>query len=338
VESVRSWLHRQLACPRDREPLDRSGESLVCTRGHRFPVVDGIPVLLSDDLPATHPYRDESLRLAADAEVASPSRSTSASLTAIDPFVQDEIVKTNGNLYRHLLGRLPRYPIPELRLTPGNGRHLLDVGCNWGRWTFAAARAGYLSVGIDPSLEAVLAGQRVAARLGLDVAFVACDARQLPFRDGTLDASFSYSVLQHFDKADARTALAEISRVTTPGGTVLVQMPNVFGIRQAYNSLRQRMRHDATPFRVRYWRPAELRRTFESLVGPSHLLVDGFFSLNAQATDIDLLPWKHASVVRVSEVLRAASRRLPALARVADSLYVCSENAWAFRSPRPQPE
>ncbi len=289
-------------------------------------------MLLGDELPATHPYRDATLRAVRDGSSRETAAHQPSQGGAIDVFVQEEIVKTNGNLYRHLHGRLPRYPIPALRLPAGGGRTLLDVGCNWGRWTFAAARNGYRAVGVDPWIEAARAGQRVARQLGLNVAFVVGDARQLPFLDGSFDSAFSYSVLQHFDKNDARASLAEMARVTASGGTLLVQMPNLLGLRQAYNFARQRLRRDQNPFRVRYWTHGELRRVFQELVGPSTLSVDGYFSLNPQTTDLDLLPPRYRCVIRASEALRRLSWAVPPLRLVADSLYVQSTNAVAFRS------
>jgi SAM-dependent methyltransferase len=294
-------------------------------------VVEGIPVLLGKELAATHPYRDATLRAVEGRSRPEVAVHQPSLYGTIDPFVQEEIVRTNGNLYRHLHGRLPRYPIPALRLPPGEGRALLDVGCNWGRWTLAAAGAGYRAVGVDPWIEAARAGQRVARQLGRDVAFVVGDARQLPFLDGSFEAAFSYSVLQHFDKSDARVGLAEMARVTSVGGTVLVQMPNLLGLRQAYNFARQRLRRDQNPFRVRYWTHGELRRVFEELVGPSTVSVDGYFSLNPQGTDLDLLPPRYRWVIRASEALRHLSSTVPPLRLVADSLYVQSTNAAAFR-------
>jgi SAM-dependent methyltransferase/uncharacterized protein YbaR (Trm112 family) len=333
--AVSEWLLGRLVCPADRGPLARAGAGdggLACPGGHAFAVVDGIPVLLLERPDPTHPYCATTLDRVRRQEAGTAAPAVGAAATEVDPFVQDEIVKTNGNLYRHLRGRLPRYPIPELRLPPGGGRWLLDVGCNWGRWTFSAARAGYRAVGIDPSLDAALAARRVARQLGLDVSFVVGDARHLPFAEGTFDAGFSYSVFQHFDKADAEAAIRELSRVTVLGGTVLVQMANLLGVRQAFNRIRQLAARDRNPFRVRYWLPSELRRAFERNVGPSQLDADGFFSLNAQATDLDLLTPLQGWVVRSSDLLREATHVVPPLKLVADSLYIESQNRRAYAS------
>jgi SAM-dependent methyltransferase len=274
-------------------------------------------------LTATHPYFEQTLTSAwelAERMVVPDS----ASLGSVDPFVQKEIIKTNGNFFRHLEGRLQRYPVPEFRLEPRGGGHLLDIGCNWGRWTLAAARKGYRAIGLDPSLEACLAARRVAAQLGMNTAFVVGDARKLPFPDGMFDAVFSYSVLQHFDKSDARLALQEMGRCTVTSGVVLVQMPNTYGVRQAFNRLRQILKRESGQFRVRYWTPSELLRTFETLIGPSSISVDGYFSLNPQATDLDLLTPFHQRIVQASETLRRGSERFRPLVWIADSLYVRS--------------
>ena len=99
----------------------------------------------------------------------------------IDPVVAYLIAATNGLMYRHLIGRLESYPIPDIDLPPGEGRTLLDVGCSWGRWSLAAARLGYTVIGIDPSLGAVMAARRVARQLNLAATFLVGDARHLPF-------------------------------------------------------------------------------------------------------------------------------------------------------------
>jgi hypothetical protein len=51
-------------------------------------------------------------------------------------------------------------------------------------------------------------------------------------------------------------------------------------------------------------------------------VADGFFTINPQVSDLDLLPARSRVVVRVSEVLRRASRHAPFLVQVADSVVV----------------
>lgn len=212
---------------------------------------------------------------------------------------------------------------------PGNGRTLLDAGCNWGRWSFAAARAGYVPIGVDPALGAVRAASRVAKQLGVTAHFVAGDARFLPLRDASADVTFSYSVLQHLAKHDVRRALREMRRVLTPGGSAVVQMPNALGIRSLFVQAKRRFRR-ASGFEVRYWSIRELRAAFERIIGRTTVSVGGYFSLNPQTVDLSLLPLRYQAVVRTSDRLRLASERHPWLVPVADSLYLSAQRPAAL--------
>jgi ubiquinone/menaquinone biosynthesis C-methylase UbiE len=198
---------------------------------------------------------------------------------------------------------------------------LLDVGCHWGRWCVSASRAGFRAIGIDPFLPAVRAARRVAKQLGVTPAFVVGDARHLPFRSASFNATFSYSVFQHFSPEDAALAIGQMGRVLDADGRALVQMASKFGIR---NFVQQARRGFRTPklFEVRYWYPADMLRAFEQRVGPAQLEVDSYFSLNAQTTDLELIPRRYRPLVRTSERLRAASERQRSLLYLADSLYV----------------
>jgi SAM-dependent methyltransferase len=299
----------ELACPRDRSLLDAE---LRCAQGHAYPLVDGIPVLLLADERPTHASCHVSLERTEPAADA-------------DEFVQGAIAATCGNLYRHMIGNLREYPIPEIRLPPGGGATFLEVGCNWGRWCVSAARRGYSVVGVDPSLDAIRAARRVAEELGVEAQYVVADARHLPFADASFEVVFSYSVFQHFARPDAVAAFGEIGRVLAPRGRSLVQMANVWGARSLWNQLRERrFREPRSLFDVRYWSPGELEREFTRAVGPTQLAVDGFLTLNPQPADLPLLPRRYRALVRASEAYRRASARLPFLTSVADSIYVSS--------------
>ena len=117
--------------------------------------------------------------------------------------------------------------------------------------------------------------------------------------------------------------MREMVRVTRPGGLLLVQLANRFGARQIVNqaAAASGMR-EVGSFRVRYWTPRELRLVVEELTDAYRIEVDGFFSLNPQASDLDLLPPRYRAVVRASDLLRRASSVVPALTSVADSIYV----------------
>jgi SAM-dependent methyltransferase len=244
---------------------------------------------------------------------------------------------TNGILYKNLRGRLTSYPIPELQLPAANGARFLDIGCNWGRWCVAAARRGYHPIGIDPSLGAVLAAQRMCSELGVNVQFVVGDSRYLPFATDQFELVFSYSTLQHFSRDDVRTTLRQIARILKPGGRNMIQMANAYGIRSLYHQARRGFRA-AREFDVRYWTPAELNATFERFFGSASLSVDCFFGLGIQDSDEYLLPLREKVVVHASRAAKSVSERFLPLQAFADSVYVCSVNRKpAFPSPLNQP-
>ena len=346
IYSVSERLLRELVCPRDKLPLVCRGSGLVCPQGHEYPVVDGVPVLLLDDCVQTIGIAKASLDAAKchcrgdrseaplfvstlginEEEKKGVLREALQSGTGIDPVAKFMIGATNGILYRNLIGAVKEYTIPELRLPAGNGRRLLDIGCNWGRWSVAAARLGYCPVGIDPSLGAVLAARRVHRELGLDADFVVGDARYLPFRSGCLDTAFSYSVIQHFSKEDASTSFGEIGRALRPGGSSLIQMPNVFGIRCLFHQLKRGFR-EPRHFEVRYWTISELRRALASKIGTTDISVDCFFGIGLQAADLRLMPPGRQCLIRLSEALRRMSQFLRWMSYGADSIYLASRKA-----------
>ena len=319
---LQSRLYEMLVCPRDKKELRIDGTHLVCPGGHRYAVIEGIPILLISEAEQTHIEGARALLIAESGDAASlPKFDVGAK--EIDPFVRNAIGATNGSFYQHLVGNLSEYPIPRLRLPPGEDRLFLEVGCNWGRWCVAAARLGYQPIGIDPSLKSIRAAIRVARQLGIDAAYVVADSRFLPFRDQSVDQVFSYSVLQHLSKENAGASLLEIRRALRSGGAALIQMPNVFGVRCLYHQIRRGFR-ECRDFEVRYWRPGELLAAFTRAIGPSELSVDGYFSLNVQPSHLHLLPARYRALVRVSELLRWMSGKMPVLVRVADSLYINS--------------
>jgi SAM-dependent methyltransferase len=111
---------------------------------------------------------------------------------------------------RILRAELDRLPVaPEARL--------LDAGCGSGRTLDELARYGRVS-GIDLSPEAVAA----ARHRGHDDVHVAA-VEALPFPDATFDVVTCLDVVEH--TPDDRASLAELRRVTRPGGLLVVTVP-----------------------------------------------------------------------------------------------------------------
>jgi demethylmenaquinone methyltransferase/2-methoxy-6-polyprenyl-1,4-benzoquinol methylase len=101
-----------------------------------------------------------------------------------------------------------------LALAPGH--RCLDLAAGTGVSTEELARSGALVVGADLSLGMLRVGHAVRP----EVALLAADALRLPFADGTFDAVTVSFGLRNF--VDPSVALAEMSRVTRPGGRLVV--------------------------------------------------------------------------------------------------------------------
>ncbi len=314
-------LQQILVCPRDGSALTVVADALVCECEHQYPIFNGVPVMLLEDVHQTATWASESISRAKASAVS--EEIPPIKFHGVDDYVQAMVAGTCGNLYLPILNKLTDYPIPDLPLSLGNGGLLLDVGCNWGRWCVAAARKGYRVIGIDSALDSVLAANRVCCQLGLQCIFVVADARYLPFRQKCFDVVFSYSVIQHFSKTDAKMALSSIGSVLKPTGISLVQMPNKFGIRCFYHLLRRGFT-EGINFQVRYWSVGELKRAFSEAIGPTVAFVDGYFGLGIQRSDVHLLPWSYRLIVRISDFLRHWSKRFPFIIYAADSVYLKS--------------
>jgi SAM-dependent methyltransferase/uncharacterized protein YbaR (Trm112 family) len=330
-------LLTQLACPRDNLPVSQKDPGLVCEAGHRYPVVDGVPVFLCADKRQSLNVAYESLR-AAESGIGGPfyldtvgglseatRRTIEADLehgAAIDPVVSWRVSATSGHGYASIQGRLKSYPIPDIPLAPTHKyQRLLDIGSNWGRWSLSAARKGWQVVAIDPSLGALMTARRMAAAEGQKIAVVCGDARFLPFKANAFHAVFSYSVLQHFDEAEAEMILAEIARVMKTSGVAKIQMAHRYGLRSTYHQIRSNY-SKSDSFRVRYWTWSELQRVFESTIGPSIVSPEAFGGLGLVYSDRASVSPTVRLIINLSETLKRLTTFMPPLKYLADSVFV----------------
>jgi ubiquinone/menaquinone biosynthesis C-methylase UbiE len=105
----------------------------------------------------------------------------------------------------------------------GTGRDILEAGCGTGLLLAEAARVGRSAVGFDLS-----GGMLSRAReRGLQV--VQASLNQIPLPDASVDLVYSMKVLAHVPPI--RQAIAEMVRVTRPGGHLLLEFYNPRSLR-----------------------------------------------------------------------------------------------------------
>jgi ubiquinone/menaquinone biosynthesis C-methylase UbiE len=190
-----------LVCPTCGSSLSATGESLACSQEHSFPIVDGVPVLLPQELDAQHDSQREIY------DRAYAGRTT----YRLELWQQAYVLRLEQNL----------------NWTGGVGS-FLDVGAGDGYTVIEAARRGGLAIGCDLSLVAMRQARRFAVTEGLAdrTLFVVCTAESLPFRDAAFDSAASVHVLEHLPNDHG--AAAEVARVVRRGGRLFIGVPNSF--------------------------------------------------------------------------------------------------------------
>jgi ubiquinone/menaquinone biosynthesis C-methylase UbiE/uncharacterized protein YbaR (Trm112 family) len=198
-------LTRLLRCPHCGSELSVADHA-VCSGGHRFPIVDGIPVFLDEKTIALEPQHSGQ-RSYFDAEFRGYERYSLENWRA----AYVDRLRAAG-----LLGY--------------SGAPLLDVGVGGSGYTvIEAARAGLPAIGCDLSLEGLRSahGFAVAEDVAERTLWVRCSAEKLPLASESFGAALAIAVLEHVP--DDERALAELARVLRRGGRAWITVPHALG-------------------------------------------------------------------------------------------------------------
>lgn len=106
-----------------------------------------------------------------------------------------------------------------------NGGHVLEVGTGTGlhaRWLLENSPVRITALDASEPMLGI-ASQRLSGHAGRFALGIA-DAHDLPFADGTFDAAFCSGTLHHLSRPGR--GIAELVRVTKPGGRVAAMEPN----------------------------------------------------------------------------------------------------------------
>jgi len=105
------------------------------------------------------------------------------------------------------------------------GKRVLDVACGEGYGSALLAGVAGSVTGIDIDAAAVAhARQRYAALA--NVSFAEGSAATLPLPDASVDVVVSFETIEHLPRADQPRMLAEIARVLTADGVLVMSAPN----------------------------------------------------------------------------------------------------------------
>lgn len=101
---------------------------------------------------------------------------------------------------------------------------ILDLGAGIGRHALAFAAMGHKVVAMDAADAAVSAITAAASNQGLTVETNQATMTELPYADASFDHVLAWNVIYHGDETVVRRTMAEVARVTRPGGTFMATM------------------------------------------------------------------------------------------------------------------
>ncbi len=137
----------------------------------------------------------------------------------------DEWPEKYDQWFESPIGRLVREYESRVLLDlarPSQWEAILDVGCGTGIFTLDFLAAGARVVGLELSFP--MLGRARKKTMGWPFCPVQGDMRRLPFADRAFDKTISVTAIEFIE--DARSAIAELFRVTRPGGLVVVACLN----------------------------------------------------------------------------------------------------------------
>jgi SAM-dependent methyltransferase len=112
-------------------------------------------------------------------------------------------------------------------LDPRPGTRLLHVGCGTGTALRLAARSGAEVAGLDASVDLL----KVARERLPDADLRVADAAELPYDRGCFDQVMAFDAIQYTEPP--AVAVAELARVTRPGGSVVIGLWHNWSGREA---------------------------------------------------------------------------------------------------------
>jgi SAM-dependent methyltransferase len=185
-----------------------------------------------------------------------------------DSFAQAYSAETEANLINAYYAR------PAILALAGDvaGRRILDAGCGSGPLFAALRDGGAIVTGFDSSTGMLeLARRRLGADADLQVADL---GSPLPFPDGAFDDVIASLVLHYLE--DWTAPLAELRRVLTPGGRLIVSVDHPFAINLMHREAGRKTDYFATCNWTEEWTFGGQSAPMSFWNRPLHAMTDAF--------------------------------------------------------------
>lgn len=195
-----TWLTPLLQCPVCGSDLKKSSDSYACDSSHRFPIVDGVPVLIDDE----------------------------RSVFSVSDFTDNEqtFYRENTTPFWRGAKKLAQRVVPDILenlKSKQNFDRLSALLQKREKPVILILGGGTLGVGMDdfikvPDFHIIESDVAFAPH----TAFI-IDGHQIPLKDGSCDAVIAQGVLEHV--IEAEQVVSEIHRVLKPNGIVYADTP-----------------------------------------------------------------------------------------------------------------
>lgn len=107
----------------------------------------------------------------------------------------------------------------------GVAKKVLDCGAGRGNPPlYIFAQAGYITKGIDLSDKSIAEAKEFGAKYAVNLGISKGDMRALPFADSEFGCAYSYNTIFHMTKKEVELSIAQLLRVTEPGGLVFFNL------------------------------------------------------------------------------------------------------------------
>ena len=210
---------------------------------------------------------------------------------ALEPGYYDKVFHRRAGIqskWQHL-------KFARVRSELGSYRRHLDVACGPGTFVGGLPELG-TSVGVDIAAPQIAYAVR---HYGSEThRFLTIHPGRLPYEDGTFDVVTIIELIEHLSDAEALELLQEASRVTAPGGRLILTTPNYASVWPLMERLVDRLGDVSyAEQHVTHFNRARLRRLLRR-AGLQRISVEAFQGLAAFFAP---LGWRVADIVEALE-------------------------------------